>query len=161
MARLNIGSGLKNRVGYVNVDVRKEGNPDIVADISKFGDDDFKVGEFEEILAFDVIEHISFVECKKLLRQCWNWLQPNGTLQLHTQNMRFLASVLAEDDNVEVLRWIYGSLGEGDTNYEGGFHRWGYTKTGLTKLLENMGFKVIVAVEDCQGYGLMVTAVKK
>ncbi len=141
--------------------MRKDGNPDIVADIRKFSDDQFKQGVFEEILAFDVIEHISFVECKRLMRQCWNWLEPNGSIQLHTQNMRYIASIIAEDDNNEALRWIYGSLGEGDTNYNGGYHRWGYTKTSLAKLLTGLGFKVIVSNEDCNGFGLQVTALKK
>ncbi len=156
--KLNIGSGNKNRSGYVNVDIRRGGSPDILADVGKM---QFKDAVFEEILAIDVLEHLSFVECKSLLRRCWSWLMPNGTIQIHVPNIRYLASVLAERNNHAALEWVYGSDGEGETNHEHGYHKWGYSEKSISDVLASIGFQIIDTSEDCFGYGLQVTALKR
>ena len=158
MDKLNIGCGDNKLTGYVNVDIQPRFNPDILADIM---DVDFKNGRFIEIRMFDLIEHVSSVDGKRLLRKCYNWLQPGGSIIITTQNMRHVASLLTYGDDDEALRWIYGTFGEGETGHENGYHKWGYSASSLSGLLSTIGFQVLDTVERCNGYGLMVTAIKR
>lgn len=161
--KLNLGCGRDAKQDYLNVDLRKFEGVDIVADVRELK---FSPNMFTEILAKDIIEHMSFEDAKKLLRNCLGWLKQKGILILHTQNMQYLASNLASggdyssDFHLEVLKWVYGSSGEGDTNYLHGFHRWGYSEKSLTKLLRDIGFQIAEAEIDCQGFGLYVVAFK-
>jgi predicted SAM-dependent methyltransferase len=113
-----------------------------------------------------LVEHLSFEDAKKLLRNCHEWLKPQGSLMVHIQNMPFLASQLANDGgydddfHFEVLKWVYGTSGEGETNHPYGFHRWGYSKTSFSRILKAVGFKVVDATVDCDGFGLLIIAVK-
>ena len=159
MSRLNLGSGENRLAGYINVDIRAEARPDILADIM---DVTFKDRAFEEIRMMDLIEHVSSLNGKKLLRRCFNWMQPGGSIIITTQNMSHVASLLVNGDDVdEALRWIYGSTGEGETDHDNGYHRWGYNASTLSGLLSTIGFQVLDAKVYCNGYSLMVTAVKR
>jgi len=161
--RLNLGCGPTPKPDYYNVDIRPFEGVDLVADIRtlKFPDE-----TFTEIHCKDMIEHISFAEAKQLLRNCHGWLKPKGVLLLHTQNMQFLGARIAETENYddpfhfEVLRWIYGTGGEGDTNHPNGFHKWGYSRQSLSKILIGIGFRILEAETTCSGFGMAFVAVK-
>ena len=161
--RLCLGCGLTPNPAYLNVDIRASKDVDVVSDIRTV---QFPPESFIEIIAKDVLEHVSFTEAKKLLRNCYGWLQPKGVIVIHFQNMRFCAAKLAEsnEDNedctFEVLRWIYGTPGEGDTDYLHGWHRWGYTKESICKILRGIGFKIVDTHVTCNGFGLLVIACK-
>jgi hypothetical protein len=161
--RLNIGSGKstvlypENRAKYWNVDVRKYEGTDQIADMRIV---QFPAESFIEILASDVIDHVTYTEAKPILRKFYQWLKPNGTLRIHTPNLRFLAQTLAQKDNHEAIKWLYGTDGEGSTNYESNCIRWCYSKQSLTQLLEAQGFKILSSSIDCLGFGLNIVAVK-
>jgi len=161
--RLNLGCGPNADPNYLNVDVRKFEGVDIVSDLRELK---FPSESFTEIMVKDVIEHVSFEEAKRLLRNCYGWLKKRGVIVLHTQNIRFLAETLAQTGNYddsfhfEVLKWVYVSTGEGNTNYLHGFHRWGYSKESLSKILQAIGFKVVETTIDWGGFGLGVVACK-
>jgi predicted SAM-dependent methyltransferase len=161
--RLNLGCGPNSNPNYLNVDVRKFEGVDVVADLRELK---FPSESFTEILVKDVIEHLSFEEAKRLMRKCYGWLKKKGVLVLHTQDIHFLAKALASTGNYdnpfhfEVLKWVYGSTSEGETNYLHGFHRWGYSKESLSKILHAIGFKVVETTTDCSGFGLGVLACK-
>ncbi len=156
--KLCLGAGDKAKPGYVTVDIRPFPSVDIVSDVRTLS---LQENAYEEILAFDLIEHLSCVEAKQLLRHCYEWLGTNGILILHTTNMQFCASRLCEGDDREALRWIFGTFGEGETDYPEGYHKWSYSKHSLTDVLTAIGFQVLITDIDCKGYGLRVTAVKK
>jgi len=153
--KLKLGAGKEARLDFLNVDIRLKPRINLIVDVNYLH---FNLGSFTEIQAIDLLEHLSNVDGKRLLRKCFNWLQPNGSLLLHIPNMKHLASIINDH---EALRWIYGSDGEGDTNHPYGYHRWGYTEHSLRKLLESIGFNYIHINEDCLGFGLNVVAVKK
>ena len=83
--RINLGSGKDYKRGYLNVDIRKEVLPDILYDLSEditfpisvnsdhYGLIKLGEGQFDEILANDVLEHVPNLEsmmgnCLKLLK---------------------------------------------------------------------------------------------
>jgi predicted SAM-dependent methyltransferase len=160
--KLNLGCGLTPDPSYFNVDIRASKDTDLVCDIRELT---FPPERFIEIVAKDVLEHISFIEAKKLLRKCYSWLKPNGTLTIHFQDLHFCASEITKarsDEGYmhEVLMWIYGSDGEGHTDYLHGWHRWGYTKESICKILKGIGFKIVFTDVTCNGLGLLVIAGK-
>ena len=80
---LNLGSGKDWRDDCLNADIQAEKNPDWVVDIShvmwgqiintRLGEIEIRPGMFDQILAFDVLEHIpdlvgAMTNCKDLLR---------------------------------------------------------------------------------------------
>jgi len=121
----------------------------------------FDPASFEEILCSDCLDHVSFVEGKMMLRKMASWLKPNGVLRIHTPNLRNLAFALANTDDHEALKWLYGTDGEGSTNYASNVIRWCYSKEALKALVEVHGLTVIECSDDCQGYAFRLVAVKK
>jgi SAM-dependent methyltransferase len=85
-ARINIGSGKDYRPGYLNVDINKDSNPDIVLDLAApmtfpvsvhspvYGNITLAENQIEQIVAIDVLEHVQQLpqlmgNCLKLLRE--------------------------------------------------------------------------------------------
>lgn len=160
--RLNLGSGKNYREDCFNVDINPKFNPDIVADITKI---DFPLESFEIVFAQDVLNHITPPKAKRLIRLIYKWLKPNGELHIHLANLDFIAEVLykTENDSLhnEALKWLYGTDGKGNTDYETNIIRWAYSKRELKETLEYLGFDVPILAVDCYGFGMSVGAVKK
>jgi predicted SAM-dependent methyltransferase len=163
-SRLNLGCGADIRPEYLNVDMHSYDGVDIVADVATVK---FPNESFTEILAKDIIEHLTFIDAKALLRKCFGWLQKGGNIVIHVQNMPYLAQQLSNDGDYddpfhfEVLKWIYGVSAVGDSKSPGRFHHWGYSDKSLSKILQKIGFKVVKTQVDCEGFGLLVVAYKE
>lgn len=77
--KLNIGCGRTKIEGFLNVDISPMCNPDMVVDIS----DDIsglKLGEYEVIVAHDVLEHIP--NLVKAMTNCLSLLKPGGIMDI-------------------------------------------------------------------------------
>lgn len=156
MIRLNLGSGKDYREGWVNVDVNPKFKPDVLKDIREIS---FEENSVDEVLAQDVIDHITFMEAKALLRKCFEWLKPRGALNIHTPNLKVLGGEAAWG-NETALEWMYGSRGEGNTDYETNIIRWCYSPVSLTELLEKLGFEILGVTPTCMGMAFRMIAVK-
>ena len=156
--KLNVGSGKTYLPNYWNLEINRRFQADEYAD---YRTTDYPNESFTDILCMDTLDHVSFIEAKQALQKFYRWLKPNGTLRIHTPNLRTLAAVLSVTDNEEALMWLYGTTGEGSTNYENNFIRWAYSKESLSKLLKAQGFQIVSANEDCKGFGLAVVAIKR
>jgi hypothetical protein len=55
---------------------------------------------------------------------------------------------------------MYGTDGEGTTNYPENNIKWNYSPESLSSVLENIGFTIIHRVATCNGYGFQITAAK-
>ena len=121
---------------------------------------EYEEGSVDEILAQDVIDHVTAVECKTLLRRFYDWLKPNGVLNIHTPNLEFLGKE-ASRGNQEALKWLYGSAGEGNTNYETNLIRWCYTRGSLGEILRSLGFIIIHNQLEQYGYAFRMIGVKR
>jgi predicted SAM-dependent methyltransferase len=124
-------------------------------------DDFFEDGSVREFIIHDVLDHITWVQAKRLVQQCFRWLQENGTIDIHTPNLRFISETLAVRDDHEAVKWLYSTDGEGPTNYSSNHSKWGYTPTSLRKLLLDAGFTVFHVSVDCLGYGLWMLGAKR
>lgn len=157
--KLNLGSGKNYLPDHVNVDVDRNAEPDILADITQL---EFQPRSFTQIFAKDIIEHISFVEGKKLIKKCYSWLKQNGTLTIHTPNLRFLATQLSVQDWHEPLRWLFGNDGVfKESVAEETFHKWCYTRESLRAILENVGFHILDLRDTCGNFGFLIVGLKR
>lgn len=89
--KLNIGAGHTKIEGYLNVDIDKDSNPNIIADIRKKipGVQDNSV---ERIRMYGVLEHFSLKEIKnQVLPELRRILKVGGILEILVPNLEVLA----------------------------------------------------------------------
>ena len=157
--RLNVGSGKDYRdpkEGWINLEPHEQFKADMRMDIR---DAEFEENSLDEILAQDVIDHVSFMECKELMKKFYKWLKPNGVLNIHLPNFTNI-SKWAREGNHEAMTWIYGTDGQ-RANYSTNYIRWSYTPETLKTLLEWAGFIVYAYNDTCSGYGQRQMATKR
>lgn len=77
--KINLGSGNKYKEGWVNIDISKEVNPDIVLDASK-EPLPFEDNSCDEIIAIDFFEHILYPI--PVLNECWRVLKKDGLIMI-------------------------------------------------------------------------------
>jgi len=163
--KLNLGSGKSKPTheDYLNVDIAEitwQGQtftPDLKMDMC---DLDFSNDTFTEVKAHDCLDHIEYVECKALIHKIFKWLKPNGILNIHLPNLRYLAGILAYRDMHHALVWLYGHDGE-ENYYPSNKIRWSYSKESMTALLKAAGFIIADIGEDCGGFAFHLVAVKR
>lgn len=156
MKKINVGSGKDYREGWINIEPNERFPADIRDDIRNVS---FEENSLDEILAQDVIDHVTCVECKELVKSFYKWLKPNGLLNIHLPNFRNVSS-WAANGNHEAMCWIYGTDGK-RAYYDTNFIRWAYTPESLKELLEYAGFIVISYMDTCNGYGMRMMATKR
>lgn len=98
--KLHLGSGGKIVPGFLNVDIQKLPNVDLVCDVGKLPFVDNSVGM---IYSCAVIEHVSRHEWVDVLREWWRVLEPAGVLQLSTADFGAIVRRYLEKHNVEEL----------------------------------------------------------
>ena len=156
--KLNVGSGKDYREGeeWINLEPHESFKSDMRIDIREA---EFEENSLDEILAQDVIDHLTFVECKELMLKFYKWLKPNGLLNIHLPNFTNISKWAAEG-NHEAMTWVYGSDGK-RAFYSTNIIRWSYTRKSLEALLTSAGFIVFQYADTCNGYGMRVLATKR
>jgi predicted SAM-dependent methyltransferase len=158
-----LGSGKSYNNDYLNVDITEtfwQGEtykPDLLADMRTL---DFPENTFIEVKAHDCLDHIEYTECKALLPRIYKWLKPNGILNIHLPNLRFLAGILAFQDMHHAILWLYGTDGS-ENWYPSNKIRWCYSKASMAALLNDVGFIIGEVGEDCGGFAFHLVAVKR
>jgi SAM-dependent methyltransferase len=90
--RMNIGSGKDYRPGYLNVDINRSTNPDLVFDLTSvsefpvtvsshvYGEVVFSEASLDEIVAIDVLEHVPDLE--RFMTHCLALLKEGGRFEI-------------------------------------------------------------------------------
>ena len=87
--KLNLGAGkLDVREGYVNLDMTAYPNIDVVWDLNKLPLP-FEDNQFEEILAYSILEHVNYVP---LMDELYRILKPNGIIKIRTPHFTYVES---------------------------------------------------------------------
>lgn len=154
--KLNLGAGGDKRAGYVNVDVRPEVHPDLQRNLEEIPYP-YKADSVEEILAKDVLEHVSYRKVEAVLGEWHRLLKPGGKIYIQTPDLEALANrviLSKKHDWAQMSYWIYG-----EQNYPANTHKAGFTIPELAKLLAKIGFHVS-KIENDGGTNLMCWASK-
>ena len=134
--KLDFGGGNRPRDGYRSVDIIPGENVDYVCDFTKelpMAND--SVGA---ILFHHAFEHISWRELPSVLKECYRVLEPQGTINIVVPQDAFWYAV----NGIKfLLRMEYSpeKLYGGQENI-GNFHKTGFTKTKLKRLLKEAEF---------------------
>ncbi|MEJ8811730.1 DUF4214 domain-containing protein [Variovorax ureilyticus] len=139
--RLNLGCGYDVRPGYLNVDLHERHDPDLVADVTSLGM--LPSGEFTEIVAQDVLEHVERHKVDVALTEWARLLAPDGVIQVRVPSLELMFRMLAQPQNrpaeeaAKVIHLMYGTQA-----YTGDYHLAGFTASVLEKHLNDVGLQI-------------------
>lgn len=80
--KLNLGCGYRKKKGYVNIDARKDVNPDEVVDVSKGLP--YKDNSIDEIRAYDFLESVDPDKTIFVIEEIYRVLKPGGKFEHFT-----------------------------------------------------------------------------
>jgi len=154
--KLNLGCGGDKRDGWVNIDIRKEVKPDKVLDLEKTPYP-FESESVDEILAKDVIEHFSFRNVEKIVKEWHRILKKGGKLTIQTPDLDAILKAIKQGKIKgwwQISYWLYGGQ-----EYPENTHKLIFTKKEIKKFLEEIGFEVKKIAQG--GTNMIVEAYKK
>lgn len=141
---INLGCGPSALAGWVNVDIARGPQIDVVWDLRRglpFADESCAV-----VFSEHVIEHLTKEDALKLMRECYRILQGGGVLRLSTPDAgRYLRSYAGDGEflrHPNFAESVETPLDRVNTMMrEGGQHLWVYDSASLCLLLQRVGFK--------------------
>ena len=128
---LNVGTGGKDLVGWINLDETKPG--DVLARVPPFP---FRDECFDEILMSHVVEHMTLDDGRALIKECHRILKPGGVVTVIVPDGKIISlAYLAGQLNNEKLNdlYVYSYCQESQ-------HRWFYDRRTLNQLVAEAGF---------------------
>jgi len=137
LQKLNLGSGGDYRPGYINIDAMPNTGADIVADITQ--PLPFKDASCGEVVAQDILEHLTLSQQESVLKEIFRVLAPGGKLHVRIPNIDDIITRFEDDPDTRNL-FLYG-----DTSETGvwGAHKSGHTSHSFTTLSSYCGFSLV------------------
>ena len=144
--KLNLGCGDKGHLGqdYIHIDIRKSPITDFVAPVESTG---LPNGSCEIIIAWNVLEHVSWRQTQATLQHWFDLLLPEGRLALSIPNLEKLALDIIESESIifkgredrggNIIEHLYGGQ-----DYDGNYHVAGWKPGWLETELSSIGFLV-------------------
>lgn len=143
MKKLNIGSGLKRKEGFLSHDIRPLEGIDIVCDAKKFPDELY--GTFDEIFASHVLEHFNRFEIKSVLQEWSKLLKKDGIIDIVVPDVREISRQLVEG-YIDIGFFSYLMFGGND--YEFNIHKFGFDLDYLEDILLSMNFHIFERIDS-------------
>lgn len=147
---LDVGCGEMKR-GDIGVDLRKTEFVDIIADARQLP---LKTESFDQVYSSAVIEHFSHREVRRVLIEWTRVLKKGGTLEIECPDLRARAFLFFLRPSWKIIQDVYGGQ-----DYEGNYHKCGFSYELLKSLLESCGvgqvrriikgYKGIPFIPDC------------
>ncbi len=103
--KINLGVGKRKMEGFINVDIQRRVNPDIVCDLAKGMP--FKTDSVDEVTAFDFLEHISLGKTIGVIEEIWRVLTPGGIFESFTPDAEYGQG--AFQDPTHLSFWVENS----------------------------------------------------
>ncbi|MHA1686271.1 MAG: hypothetical protein ACTSYD_07640 [Candidatus Heimdallarchaeaceae archaeon] len=136
--KLNLGSGMFYKPGYVNIDDNPEqAVADEWKDILRL---DYENDSVDEIEASHILEHFDINYTPYILANLFRMLKPNGSLYLEVPNLRKAVKSLrfkSWQSKLNAIKFLYG------IDLPGNFHKSGFTFHILARFLRETGFAKI------------------
>jgi predicted SAM-dependent methyltransferase len=150
--KLQLGTGSNVYEGWLNTDISdfKRKNEVVYLDASK----PFPLPDssFDVVFSEHMIEHLTYAEGQRCLRECRRVLRPGGRIRIATPSLDRLLTLYGDTGDLErrYIRWSIESFVEDADGYLPGFvlnnmfrnfeHRFLYDKRTLPHALEAAGF---------------------
>lgn len=99
--KLNLGSGIKKKEGFINIDINPRLSPDMVLNLNNCPYP-FKNDSIDYIYTTQVIEHLE-IHLIDFLKEIYRILKPEGILEIIFPNMFSL---------MNRIRYIFGMIGD-------------------------------------------------
>jgi hypothetical protein len=125
LKRVNLGCGFDIRPDYLNVDLNDFHSPDLVADISDLSV--LKSGFYDEVLAQDVLEHMTRAVAKNAFGEWTRLLSDSGVMKVRVPSMIGLLGLLHTHPWTVESHELIVQLMFGTQAYNGDFHMAGFT----------------------------------
>lgn len=129
---LDIGCG-ETKKGDICVDLRKTKSVDVVADARMLP---FKGASFDHVYSAAVIEHFSHREVRNILLEWARVLKSEGSFEIECPDLRARAFLFFLSPSWENVENVYGGQ-----DYDGNYHKCGFSYELLKALLESCGIK--------------------
>ena len=141
--RLNLGCGKITSPDYINVDCRKMPEINVVTNITH--NNTFKSGSSDLIYASHILEHLSFKDALKVLKEWHRILKPGGKLIIGVPDIVKLFTILDDLDEDGLNNWAESIWGGQD--YAENIHLHGYSFEFLKEILSKAGFAEICKIK--------------
>lgn len=145
--KLDLGAGNLKRDGYTSVDLYDK-EADVMADICELP---FSNNSIEEIVCYQVVEHIPYQKSQQMFEEMYRVLKPGGTVIFETPDVDVICKNILRDGIED--KWMYSLVGEyyrpwdkdrydDWENVAAAIHRnpWNFKK--VKDICEPLGFKV-------------------
>ncbi len=132
--KLEIGCGDRPREGFTNLDFRELPGVDIVDDATKLTK--IEDNSCEEIRAVQVLEHFSHLETLNILKVWFSKLKEGGILHIEVPDMRKHCEMYMNGQIKEPWAFVCWYGGQ---DYEGNYHKAGFSVPYLTALMKAVG----------------------
>ncbi|SCB16578.1 hypothetical protein [Rhizobium hainanense] len=137
--KINMGAGYKRYPGYLAIDVDEACKPDFLVKNNDLTP--LPQGHFNEILAWDVLEHIPHAHTMNALLDWANLLEVGGVLKIQTSYVYGIIDRMRSDPGFEIeFNWMRCMFG--NQKHPGDFHFNGFTQATLWTYLTAAGFTV-------------------
>jgi predicted SAM-dependent methyltransferase len=100
--RVNLGCGFDHRPGFLNVDIHDFHDPDLLADVTQL--DMLPSGQYEEVVAQDVLEHLPRTSTVEVLKEWSRLLREGGLLHLRVPSVIDLAEMMKKPEHQEIAQ---------------------------------------------------------
>jgi hypothetical protein len=131
---LDIGCG-ESKKGDIGLDLRKLCSVDIVADAHVLP---FKAESFDHVYSSAVIEHFSHREVRNVIVEWTRVLKKEGAIEIECPDLRARAFLFFLNPSWQNVENVYGGQ-----DYEGNYHKCGFSFGLLRSLLESCGIRKI------------------
>lgn len=155
MVRLNLGGGNTNIPGFINVDLYDE-EADVRADITELP---YENGSVDEIVCYQVIEHIPYQKSDTVFEEMYRVLKPGGTAIVECPDFDYIARAVLDEGLKD--KWIWNIYGQYHRpwdkdrysdweNNAASTHRNAWNLDRITRIAVAAGFTSVVSQETDQ-----------
>jgi predicted SAM-dependent methyltransferase len=168
--KLQLGTGSNLLEGWLNTDVYDETRQGRVVYLDARRRFPFSDGTFDRVFSEHMIEHLSYADARRCLRECLRVLKPGGRLRVATPSLEHIAHLYDHEGEREkrYIRWSIDTFVPEADAYLPGFvlnnflrdwgHRFVFDEATLRHALEASGFVDVErsSVGDLEHHGTMI-----
>lgn len=150
--KLDLGAGKEKYQDYQSIDLY-DPEADIKADASDLSE--IKSGTVEEMVAFQLIEHVPYNRTTKMFKEWHRVLKPGGWVWIECPDIEYIAKKILEGGLKR--KWVHNLWGEYHRPWDkeryddwkfakAAQHVHGFTSESLLRYLEEAGFEMMTQI---------------